>query len=104
MIVYIVMEKSAHMPRSCQAGYRKIAVVEINQEYTAYNKEPAMIREGAKGLLRIVRTYPFVPSAGKTERSGLVQTRRAAAELALQLNSTRDVATAEDIIGAGGSA
>jgi len=102
--MYIVMESSAHMPASCKAPYRRIAVVQLNQDYTAHDRLPKMISERARGILRIVRDYPIVPAAGKTERSGLVQTRKAARELADRLNNAGDQATVQDLIGAGGSA
>lgn len=102
--MYIVMEASAHMPSSCKAWYRKIAVVQLTQEYTAQNKKPRQISDRDRGIVRVVRIFPPVPAAGRTEHSGLVQTRKAAKELAYQLNNVRDAATAEQIIGAGGSA
>jgi hypothetical protein len=102
--MYIVMEASAKMPSSCKAFYRKSAVVQLSQEYTAKNLRPKMISEHAKGILRIARVFPYVPADGKTMRSGLMQTRKAAAELARELNNVADMATAEQIIGAGGSA
>jgi hypothetical protein len=63
-----------------------------------------MISERARGVLRIVRDYPSVPANGKTSKSGYVQTKAAAHELAERLNNARNAATVEDIIGAGGSA
>jgi hypothetical protein len=102
--MYIVMESSAHMPSSCKAPYRRIAVVQLSQEYTAHNRLPKFIGERARGVLRIAREYAPVPAKGKTERCGLVQTRKAAADLAYRLNNATDMASAEQIIGAGGSA
>jgi hypothetical protein len=63
-----------------------------------------MISERAKGVLRIAREYPPVPAKGKTDACGLHRTRQAAAQLAYSLNNANDMANAEQIIGAGGSA
>jgi len=102
--MYIVMEASACMPASCRSPYRHLAVVEIDQYHTARDLRPKMLSDRAQGVLRIVRRWGPVPAAGKTPRSGIVQARTQAKEMASMLNNSRDAATAEDIIGAGGSA
>lgn len=102
--MYIVMESSAKMPSSCNYPYAKIAVVQLTQEYTAKNMRPAMISERARGVLRVVRVFAPVPANGKTEKSGYWQTIKSARQMAHDLNNVADMATAEQIIGAGGSA
>lgn len=102
--MYIVMERCAKMPSSCKAAYRRIAVVQLSQEYTAKNMLPKMISERARGVLRIARDYAPVPANGKTPKSGLFETRENARQLAYLLNNAKDMATAEQLIGAGGSA
>lgn len=102
--MYVVLESSAHMPSKVRARYARIVVVQLSQEFTSHDYRPKMISARARGVLRIVREYPVVPRNGKTERSGYVRTRRAATELAANLNNAADLATAEQIIGAGGSA
>jgi hypothetical protein len=102
--MHIVMESSAHMPASCKAAYRRIAVVQLTQEYAAHNHLPKFISERAHGVLRIAHEWAPVPAAGKTERSGLQRTRDAARQLAWALNNSSDQATIDQIIGAGGSA
>jgi hypothetical protein len=102
--MYIVMKSSAHMPTKVKAAYVNIAVVQLTQNATANNRRPSMISERSRDILRIARRWAPVPAAGKTERSGYVQAMNAANQMAHDLNNARDMAKADDIIGAGGSA
>ena len=97
MAMHVVMTSCAKMPSSVKAAYINVAVVQLNQEYTAKNIRPKMISERACGVLRVIHLGHF-PAAGKTEKSGYRQALRRAEELALQLNSVRDVATGDLLI------
>jgi hypothetical protein len=89
--MHIVMTSSAKMPNSVKAAYVNVAVVQINQHYTAQGLRPKMISERARGVLRVIRLGHY-PAAGKTERSGYQQALKRADELAFRLNNVRDVA------------
>jgi hypothetical protein len=102
MAMHVVMTSSAK-PKGRFGRYGNVAVVQLNQEYTAKNWRPKMISEHAKGVLRIVRHYGR-RSMGKTERCDYAMTLKAAEELAYRLNNVPDLADIEAIIGAGGSA
>ena len=101
--MYIVMSASAKMPSTCWGRYRRVAVAQLTQQYTAMNWRPAMISARARGVLRIARD--FGPQhTGTSPRCAYNQALAQAGELAHRLNNARDVATAEQILGAGGSA
>ena len=101
--MYIVMSASATMPATCWGRYRRVAVVQLTQQYTAMGWRPAMISRRARGVLRIARD--FGPQhTGATTRCAYNRALVQAVALAHTLNNCRDVATAEQIIGAGGSA
>jgi len=100
MAMHVVMTSSAKMPSSVRAAYVNVAVVQLNQEYTANNWRPKMISERARGVLRVIRLGHY-PAAGKTDRSGYQQAMKRANELALQLNSVRDVAEGDLLISTG---
>lgn len=57
---YIVMDKTAKMPASVKAQYRRVAVCEVEK-----GARPKMISERARGLVRIVSTYERL-HVGKT--------------------------------------
>jgi hypothetical protein len=52
--MWIVMTSAAHMPNSCKGRYRRVALVQLSQYYTANNLEPKMISERARGVLRLI--------------------------------------------------
>jgi hypothetical protein len=100
--MWIVMTSSAKMPLSCWGKYRNVAVVQLNQEYTANNRMPKYISTHARGVLRVRHLGHH--SVGVTARSAYAHALVRAEAFARELNSARDMATVEDIIGAGGSA
>ena len=81
--MWIVMTSAACMPQSCKGRYRNVALVQLNQHYTAHDLCPAMISERARGVLRVIRMGHH--SVGKTVRCAyaraLVEAERRAAEL-----------------------
>ena len=50
--MWIVMTSSAKS-NSCWGQYRNVALVHINQEYTANGKTPKLISERARGVVRL---------------------------------------------------
>ena len=97
MSMHIVMTASAKMPSSCKGRYGKVAVVQLNQEYTAQGKRPKFIGERAKGVLRVVwQSGP--QNMGKTERCGFARARAEAERYAHELNNIRDVADARTLV------
>lgn len=103
-MVAIVVTKSASMPASCKGNYRKVAVIDVPYWLTwNENYQPAMISERCKDVLRIIRDYG-PQSVGKTERCGYQRALASARQLATDYNNSRDMADAQALIGAGGSA
>lgn len=82
--MYIVMDKAACMPASCWGSYRRVAVVEIDEDFVGV---PRMISERAKGVRRIVRTWEKL-HAGRTSRSVYQQALAEANALAAELNKS----------------
>jgi hypothetical protein len=100
--MYIVMTAAAKMPSSCWGNYRRVAVVKVlTYDYNRGNG-PKQINSQHKACLRVVDLGHH--SVGKTERCAYAQALKRAKELAYRLNNARDLATVDDIIGAGGSA
>ncbi len=97
MAMHVVMTSSARMPQRCKAPYVNVAVVQLNQEYTANNWRPKMISERARGVLRIIH-LGYYSAKGKTMKSGYQQALKRAETLALELNSVGDVAEGELLI------
>ena len=97
MSMCIVMTSSAKMPQSCKAAYRRVAVVQLNQHYTACGLRPKMISERVIGVLRVIDLGHY-PANGKTERSGLQQALKRAHEIAFQMNNHREIAAGELLI------
>lgn len=95
--MHIVMTSSAKMPSSVRAPYVNVAVVQLNQHYTARNLRPKMISERAVGVLRVIHLGHY-PANGKTERSGYRQALKRAKDLAARLNNVRDVAEGDLLI------
>jgi hypothetical protein len=100
MAMHVVMTSSKKMPSSVCSPYRNVAVVQLNQEFTANNWRPKMISARARGVLRVIHLGHY-PANGKTDRSGYQQALKRANELALQLNSVRDVAEGDLLISTG---
>src|SRR5262249_35939121 len=64
--MWVVMTASARMPSACRGKYRRVAIVQLNQEYTAHGWQPKMISDRARGVLRVVDYGHH--SVGKTRR------------------------------------
>lgn len=103
-MVAIVVHKSASMPASYKGKYRRVAVIEVNY-WLAWDADyqPAMMTTRCRDVLRVIHDYG-PQSLGKTERCGFRRAMAAAQALADKYNSSRDMASAEQLIGAGGSA
>lgn len=83
---YIVMHASAKMPSSCWGTYRRVAVVELTDEYATEGKLPTMISARAIGVERLVETWEK-RHVGKTERCAFRVALREAEEMADELNA-----------------
>lgn len=85
MTEFIVMESAAQVRgKMAQFGrYRRIAVCEVEE-----GKRPAMISERARGMVRIVEEWSPMHQ-GKTERSEYYVARKAAEEMAAELNGQK---------------
>ena len=103
-MVAIVVTKSASMPASCRGIYRRVAVVDVDYWLawdTSY--QPREISLRCKGVNRIV--FDLGPqSVGTTLRCAYQRALVRAHQIADDYNNVRDMADAEAIIGAGGSA
>ena len=99
----IVVSKSASMPSSCRGIYRKIYVVDVDYWMTWNGWEPPQVRDGAKHVRRIIWDSGG-QSVGKTARCAFQRALARGHEIAAAWNNASDMATAELIIGAGGSA
>lgn len=102
----IITTASASMPASCRGEYRHVRIVAVchwilNHNPRGWDWQPPSVR--SKEVIRVLRDYG-PQSVGKTERCAYQRTLKAAQEWALAYNSAGDAATAEDLIGAGGSA
>ncbi len=100
----VVMTSSAKMPSSCWGRYRNVRVVEINHydlNVRGWDWRPASVQ--AKEVVRVYRSYG-PQSEGKTDRCAYRRALVEAQTLADSINSAGDLATIEQIIGAGGSA
>lgn len=100
MARHIVMTASAKMPSRCKGRYGKVAVVQLDQHYTAKNLRPKFIGDRAKGILRVVwQSGP--QNMGSTERSAFWRAVRNAERYAEELNNARSVADAATLIAPG---
>lgn len=98
--MWIVMTASAPN-RAGYGPYRNIALVELNQHYTANGLIPRMRSEHAKGVLRVVDCGTY--RQGSTLRSKYVKALQAADEEAKRLNNS-PLAGPELLFTLGGSA
>jgi hypothetical protein len=98
--MHIVMTSSAKMPNSVKAPYRNVAVVKLNQHYTAHGLRPKMISERAVGVLAVRHLGRF-PANGKTLRSGYQVALARAEQIAFEANNAKDWATAEQLMTTG---
>lgn len=100
MAMHIVMTASAKMPSSCKGRYGKVAVVQLDQHYTASGKRPKFIGERAKGTLRVV--WESGPqNMGKTAKCAYQRALIEAERYAAELNNARSIADAASIIAPG---
>ena len=84
------------MPNSCMGMYRRVAVVQLNQHYTAHGLRPKMISERAVGVLRVVDLGKH--NVGKTDRCAYRRKLKEAQEMVDRINSDRVTASGELLI------
>ena len=96
MAEWIVMTSQAKMPGSCWGKYRNVALVQLNQEYTAKQLKPKYISTRARGVLRVVHLGHHFD--GETDRCAFARALAAAKQRAYDLNNSCDMASAELLI------
>ena len=87
--MWIVMSKSAKMPNTVKARYRRVAVVQIDEQHAADGREPKMISLRARGVLSIHDLGHH--HVGTTKRGGWQRAMAEAHEMAAKLNAGRAV-------------
>ncbi len=107
--MWIVMTSSAKMPNSCWGQYRNVALVYLNQEYTATGKVPKLISERARGVARLSTVGRGVirmghHHVGRTARSAYHRALAEAERRAHALNNLMPQAYPAELITWGGSA
>lgn len=107
--MWIVMTSAAKMPTSCWGQYRNVALVHIDQHYTATGKIPAIISERARGVVRLSTMASAVirlghHNVGSTERCAYRRAIVLAEQRAQRLNNLAPEAQASEIVTWGGSA
>jgi hypothetical protein len=100
--MYVIMTAAAHMPSSCRGTYRRVAVVEVLAYDYNRGNGPKRIDPRDRKIYRIIDLGKH--NVGSTDRCAYARALKQAKELAHRLNNAGDIATAQDIIGAGGSA
>jgi uncharacterized protein YbaA (DUF1428 family) len=81
MTHFIVQVRTAKMPTSVKAPYRRVAVLEVQDGID----NVSMISSRARGVVRIVETWERCHARGKN--TAFTRALAAAQELAAQLNS-----------------
>jgi len=104
-MVAIVVVKSASMPHSCWGRYVSVSVCDINRTGIEWDDDfqPVMASARCRTVDRVLWDSGPV-SVGKSERCASARAKARAEQIARDYNNARDMATAEQIIGAGGSA
>lgn len=82
MSKYIVMSSCAKMPTTCMGRYRRVAVLEIEDDAV-----PKMISARARGVIRVVETWERL-NVGVTERCAYQRALLAAQCMANRLTSS----------------
>jgi hypothetical protein len=94
--MWIVMTASAQMPARCKGRYRKIALVQLSQHYTAHGLRPHAISHHARGVLRIVQLGSH--HVGLTDRCAYARALARAEEMCADLNNTPSVMAGDDLL------
>lgn len=97
------MTSTAKMPNSCWGRYLNVALVQLNQHYTASGLRPKFIGTHARGVLRVIRLGHHFD--GKSDRCAAVRVYQRAVARALEMNSAPTVAHDDPVLMSwGGSA
>lgn len=80
--MFIIQTAAANMPSSCWGIYRRVAVLEIDDNAL----EIKMISSRARGVRRVVATWEKL-NVGKTERCAYERALAEAAELVARLSA-----------------
>ena len=100
--MWIVMTSSAKMPNNCWGKYRNVALVQLDQHYTARNWTPKMISTHARGVLSVRHMGHHFD--GQTDRCAYVRAYHLAQQRADALNNSTPDAHGEMLMSWGGSA
>jgi len=94
---YIVMNSRTRMPPSCWGCYRRVAVVELDDDALRAGETPRMISTRARGVRRIIQTWEKL-HVGSTERSAFRRALREARAMAQALNDRDERISASQAI------
>lgn len=100
--MWTVMTSAARMPNNCWGKYRNVALVQLNQHYTANGYTPRMISTRARGVLRVEEMGHF--HVGTTDRCAYERALQEALRRAEELNTAAPLAQEELLMTWGGSA
>ena len=101
-MIAIIYTSSAAMPSRCMGTYRNVHVVAVNYRNAWKNDyRPPSIR--SKEVLQVIASWGPC-NVGSTERCSYQKALAAARDIRDQWSNSADMATAEQLIGAGGSA
>jgi hypothetical protein len=84
---YIVQSAAACMPSSCRGTYRRVAVLEVEDDV----ERAAMISPRARGVIRVVRTWER-RNVGRTSRCAYAIALAEAEALAAELGAYSSIA------------
>jgi hypothetical protein len=87
--MWVVMTSSAQMPSKCWGQYRRVALVQLTQEYTAKDWRPKMISDRARGVVRLIDYGHH--NVGMTERCAYRRTLAQAEARARELNTVPEI-------------
>jgi hypothetical protein len=87
--MWIVMTSSAQMPSKCWGQYRRVALVQLTQEYTAKDWRPKMLSVRARGVVRLIDYGHH--NVGLTERCAYRRTLKEAEARAKELNTVPEI-------------
>ncbi|HKD27865.1 MAG TPA: hypothetical protein VKC66_18410 [Xanthobacteraceae bacterium] len=95
--MWIVMTSAACMPSRCWGTYRRVALVKLNQHYTAHDLRPKMISLRARGVLDMRDLGRH--NVGASNRCAYAKALDRANALAFQLNNAEPLAHPELLMG-----
>jgi hypothetical protein len=80
IIMYIVLDRSAHMPNSCKGRYRRVGVVKTD------GRMPKMLSYRARGVIEVIETWERLNATTNGPRTAYARALREAKSMAAGLN------------------